>query len=191
VGSPPEQGDRSAGFRKTGEEPLLAGRVFSVARAEHVDPDGHPFERFIVRHPGAVAIVAVDDDHQVHLVRQYRASVEQTVLELPAGTCDVVGEARVDTARRELAEEVGLQARHWDHLASVSNSPGYSDQLTTIFLATGLSACPTGRGGVEEQWMTVETLGLDGAVQRLDAEAVVDETTLLGLLLARSALGST
>jgi 8-oxo-dGDP phosphatase len=185
VGSSPDHGDRSAGFRKTGEEPLLAGRVFSVARAEHVDPDGRVFERFVVHHPGAVAIVAVDEERQVHLVRQYRASVEQTVLELPAGTCDVAGEARVDTARRELAEEVGLQARHWDWLASVANSPGYSDQRTTIFLARDLSACPTARGGVEEHWMTVETLALDAAVERLAAEPVVDETTLLGLLLAR------
>jgi 8-oxo-dGTP pyrophosphatase MutT (NUDIX family) len=187
--SPPEQGDRRAGFHKAGEEELLAGRVFRVARARYLDPEGHPFERFLVHHPGAVAIVAVDGERRVHLVRQYRASVEQAVLELPAGTCDVDGEARVDTARRELAEEVGLQARDWQALATVCNSPGYSDQRTTIFLATGLSPCPTARGGVEEQWMTVETLPLDGATEDVGAEAVVDETTLLGLVLARSALG--
>ncbi len=187
--SRPEQGDRRSGFHKASEEQLLAAKVFRVARARYVDPDGHPFERFVVRHPGAVAIVAVDGDRRVHLVRQYRGSVEQAVLELPAGTCDVDGEARVDTARRELAEEVGLEARDWQALATVCNSPGYSDQRTTIFLATGLSPCPTGRGGVEEQWMTVETLPLDGATEAVGAESVVDETTVLGVLLARSALG--
>jgi ADP-ribose pyrophosphatase len=183
----PERPDPGTGFSKTGEATLVQGRVFDVLRAQFADPSGQPFERFVVRHPGAVAVVALDDEGRVHLVRQYRASLEREVLELPAGTCDVDGEDRLTTARRELAEEVGLEARHWEVLAAVRNSPGYSDQLTTIFLATGLSACPTGRGGVEERWMTVETLPLEGAAEHLETEADLDETTLLGLLLARAA----
>ena len=82
-----------------------------MGRVELVDPDGEPFERFIVHHPGAVAIVPVDADRRVTLVRQYRAAVDRMVLEAPAGTCDVDGEPPEATARRELAEEAGLRGR--------------------------------------------------------------------------------
>jgi ADP-ribose pyrophosphatase len=179
--------DSGAGFRRLSDEEVLGG-WFSVSRARFLDPDGMPFERQLVHHPGAVAVVPVGDDGTVTLIRQFRPAVGRMVLEIPAGTRDVNGEAPEETARRELAEEAGLQASRLEHLVTTFNTPGYSDQATALFLATGLSACPTARSGVEERWMTVEHVRLDEATDRLRAERVPDETTLLGVLLARATL---
>ncbi len=99
------------------------------------------------------------------------------------------GEPPEQTARRELAEEAGLEAETLQRLASVRNSPGYSDQLTTIFLATGLRPCPTDRGGPEEQWMSVEHVQLADLPTLTTDGTLVDETTILALWLAWQRMG--
>ncbi len=80
------------GFRRVSEEELLRAWLFRVDRFHLLDPDGKPFDRFVIRHPGAVTVVPVHDDGTVTLVRQYRAAVDAMVLEIPAGTCDKDGE---------------------------------------------------------------------------------------------------
>lgn len=142
----------------------------------------------MVRHPGAVAVAAVDDGGRATLVRQLRPAVWAPVLEVPAGTCDVGGEAPETTAARELAEEAGLVADRLELLAVTCNSPGVSDQWTRIYLATGLRPCPTDRHGVEERWMTVERVALDDVEAMVADGRLVDQTTVVGLLLARRAL---
>jgi 8-oxo-dGDP phosphatase len=175
-------------FRRVSEEEVFRGWLFSVGKAELVDPDGKPFERFIVHHPGAVTIVPVDAARRVTLVRQYRAAVDRMVLEVPAGTCDVIGEPREAAARRELAEEAGLEAEHMEVLIETFNTPGISDQHTTIFLATGLSAGQAKPMGIEEGFMTIETIALDDVDALVADGTLVDETTVLGLFLARAHL---
>ncbi len=175
-------------FRWVSEEEVFRGYLFSVAEVMLADPNGRTFERSVVHHPGAVTIVPVDDDRRVTLVRQYRASVDDMVLETPAGTCDVAGEAPETTARRELAEEAGLQAASMERLMGTFNTPGISDQLTTIFLATGLTPVPTNPVGVEEGFMTIETIALDDLDALVADGTLVDETTVLGLYLARAHL---
>jgi 8-oxo-dGTP pyrophosphatase MutT (NUDIX family) len=170
------------------EQEVFRGKVFSVAQVELVDPDGNPFQRSIIRHPGAVHVVPVDADGRVTLVRQFRTAADRRVLETPAGTCDVDGEPRETTAHRELAEEAGLQAERMEVLISAFNSPGISDQFTTIFLATGLSPCPSDRMGVEEGFMTIETIALSDVEALVADGSLVDESTVLGLLLARAHL---
>jgi 8-oxo-dGTP pyrophosphatase MutT (NUDIX family) len=175
-------------FRRLSEEALLSAWLFRVVRLDVEAPDGRAFERVVLRHPGAVTVVPVHDDGTVTLVRQYRAAVDTLVLEIPAGTRDRPGELPEDTARRELAEEAGLAAARWEWLIDTWNSPGVSDQCTSIFLATGLTACPRRPDGVEEESMTTERVRLDD-VERLVAEgALRDETTVLGLVLARARL---
>jgi 8-oxo-dGDP phosphatase len=175
-------------FRWVAETEVFRGHIFSVSQAELVDPDGNPFERSIIHHPGAVAIVAVDANRRVTLVRQYRAAVDRMVLEIPAGTCDVDGEPLETTARRELAEEAGLLARSLEVMIGTFNTPGISDQRTTVFLATGLSPCPTQPMGIEEGYMTIETIALDDVETLVADGTLVDETTALGLFLARAHL---
>jgi ADP-ribose pyrophosphatase len=159
-----------------------------VGRVGLLDPDGNSFERFVVHHPGAVTVVPVDAQHRVTLVRQYRAAVDRMVLEAPAGTCDVADESLETTARRELAEEAGLSAEFLEVLISTFNTPGFSDQCTTIFLATGLSPCPVDPVGIEETHMTIETIALDDVETLVADGSVVDQTTVVGLLLARARL---
>jgi ADP-ribose pyrophosphatase len=175
-------------FRHLGESEAFRGWAIQVVRAEFAAPDGTHFSRDIVRHPGAVAVVPVTAQGTALLVRQYRGSVDRYVLEIPAGTRDLDGEPPERTARRELAEEVGVLAEHLELLGEVFNTPGFCDQRTFLFLATGLSPCPTDRQGPEEIDMQVVEVPLDAPESWLHGGEVVDAQTVLGLLLARDAL---
>ena len=173
------------GFRRVSEEELLRAWLFRVDRLHLVDPAGHVFERIVMRHPGAVTVVPVHDDGTVSLVRQYRAAVDAMVLEIPAGTRDRDGESAEATARRELAEEAGLAATTWEPLVETWNTPGVSDQHTTIFLATGLTPCESKPDGVEEGYMSVERIRLADVDALVAGGTLKDETTVLGLYMAR------
>jgi ADP-ribose pyrophosphatase len=167
------------------------GWFIRVRRATFLDPDGRPFERDIVRHPGAVAVVAVTDDDAVVLVRQYRPAVDRWLLEVPAGTCDVDGEPPEVTAGRELAEEVGYAADHLALLVSTIITPGFCDEVAHVYLATGLHPVPTGRQGAEEAYMEVVEVPLDRFDAMVDDGSVVDASTILGVGLARRRLAAT
>ena len=178
----------ASGFVSLGSEVLWRGRRVGMRRGSFRAPDGEQFESEYMDHPGAVAVIAVDDDRRVTLVRQFRGPMGRTVLEIPAGTRDVSGEAAEETGRRELAEEVGLRAERWEQLAPLPVSPGVSDQITTVFLATGLSECPRGREGPEERAMTIERVPIDDVVAMVGAGELMDAVTVAGVALAREVL---
>lgn len=180
-----------SGFRRVSEEELLQAWLFRVDRFHLLDPDGHPFDRFVIRHPGAVTVVPVHDDGTVTLVRQYRAAVDDLVLEIPAGTRDKADESEEATARRELVEEAGLEAATWERLIGTWNTPGVSDQHTTIFLATDLSPTKSRPDGIEERYMRVEKIRLADLGSLVAEGALKDETTVLGLYMARERLAAT
>jgi ADP-ribose pyrophosphatase len=120
-------------------KPRFEGRVWSV-RTDVVDlADGQKVERDVIAHPGAVGIIALDDDLQVLLVRQYRHPVSALLWEPPAGLLDVDGEDPLDAAARELYEEAGYRAREWSVLVDTFTSPGGSDEAARIYLARGLT----------------------------------------------------
>jgi 8-oxo-dGDP phosphatase len=156
-------------------------------------PDGSSAEREVVEHPSAVAVVPVDDDGAVVLLRQYRHPVGDYLLEIPAGKLDVEDEPREATARRELLEEVGLQAEALEELVTFHNSSGWTDESTTIYLATGLREA-TAEGftaEAEEADMDVVRVPLaDAAGMALRGE-VPDAKTLIGLVLAHHHLART
>jgi ADP-ribose pyrophosphatase len=179
------------GFRRVSEEELLRAWLFRVDRFHVLDPEGNEFDRFVVRHPGAVTVVPVHDDGTVTLVRQYRAAVDDMVLEIPAGTRDKDDESLEATARRELAEEAGLEAAVWDELITTWNTPGVSDQETTIFMATSLTPTDSRPDGVEERYMSVETIRLADVAALVADGTLKDETTVLGLYLAQARLAAT
>jgi ADP-ribose pyrophosphatase len=168
------------------EEELLRAWLFEVHKVYLEDPHGTPFDRFVIRHPGAVAVVPVHDDGRVTLVRQYRAPLDTMVLEIPAGTCDRDGESLEVTARRELAEECGLEAASLELLLGTWNTPGISDQETWLYLATGLTPCATRPDGIEEGFMTIETIHLDDVETLVADGSLKDESTVLGLYMARA-----
>jgi ADP-ribose pyrophosphatase len=175
-------------FRPRSEEDIWSGFVLRLSRSTWADPDGEEFVRDVVHHPGAVAVVPLHDDGTITVVHQFRAAAGRRVWEIPAGTRDVPGEDPVTTAHRELAEEVGLAAASITHLASVLNSPGFTDQRTEIYVATGLEPCATAHSGVEERWIEIHRMTPAELWSRHGGEPV-DETTALGVRLALAAAG--
>jgi ADP-ribose pyrophosphatase len=171
-------------MERLGGEVVWEGRLNRVRIDRFRYDDGEEAEREIVEHPDAVAVVAQDGE-RVYLVRQPREAVgEQALLELPAGKVDQAGEKPLDTAQRELAEEIGKGARTWQHLASFYTSPGFTDEQCHLFMATDLydeSADPDENERIEivEQPLA----GLDSAIR--DCR---DSKTLVGLLWLRAFL---
>jgi ADP-ribose pyrophosphatase len=171
------------GFVKLGEELRARGHHFTFVTARFRGPHGDEFERDVVRHPGAVAVVPLHDDRTVTLVRQFRAALDHDLLELPAGLRDVDGEADERTAERELAEEAGLAAGSLEHLVTYHTAPGLSDETLTVFLGRHLRAVVDDRQGVEEEAMTVERVSLEDALAMVADGRITDGKTIIGLTL--------
>src|SRR3954449_255844 len=126
------------GFERIGGEEAWRGKVIAVTVDRFCFEDGEEVEREVVRHPGAVAVVAHDGE-RLYLVAQPReATGEHDLLELPAGKLDEEGESPLDTGKRELAEEIGKGARNWRHLTTCYTSPGFTDEQVHVYLATDL-----------------------------------------------------
>ena len=164
------------------------GWRISLVEATFEAPDGTRFTRDIVRHPGAVAVVAATERATVLLVRQYRGAMDRELLELPAGTRDVEGEPAETTARRELEEEVGVRAGRLRFLGTTLNSPGFCDEESHIYLAQDLEPVPPSRHGEEERYLEVVEVALGDVDSLLASQAIVDAQTVIGLLLARDTL---
>ena len=111
-------------FRHVDEETVHEGHIIRVVVGTFAGPSGDEFQRDVIRHPGAVAVLPLHDDGTVTLVRQYRAPIDDLLLEIPAGIRDVEDEPTEVTAARELAEEVGLEADAYEHLVAFHNAPG-------------------------------------------------------------------
>jgi 8-oxo-dGTP pyrophosphatase MutT (NUDIX family) len=129
-------------FERTGSEKEWEGKIITVGRERFRHDDGEEVTREKVWHPGAVGILPVDDIH-VWLTRQPREVIGASdSLEIPAGKLDVEGEPPHETARRELAEEIGKQAKNWEEIFAFYTSPGFSDEFVWVYYATGLSDAP-------------------------------------------------
>ena len=174
------------GFRRTGEREVHQGHVWRVVVADFVSPDGSGFERDVVRSPGAVAIVPLlfdpEGNPSVILVEQFRAPYEESVIEIPAGMRDVDDEPPEQTATRELREEVGLVPGELELILEMYPSPGMTDQVTTIFLATDCRTSERELHGPEEEHMTLLHLPLDEALDMIDRGRIRDSKTVVGLL---------
>lgn len=179
----------ATGFVRGEREVLWAGHVIDVVARQVRVPDGSTVTREIVEHPGAVAIVALDADGSVLLERQYRAALDMNVLELPAGKRDVPGEAPLAAARRELVEETGFTAAAWVELATFYNSPGFTDEITTVYLATGLDEVGADLQGPEEESMDLVRMPLSEVWERIASGDLADAKSIVGLALAARHLG--
>ncbi len=184
----------SAGFLRIGEELRFEGTLISLATVTFEAPDGQEFERDVVHHPGAVSVVPVvplaDGGYEVILVRQYRAAVDRELLEVVAGKRDVTGEPPEETARRELAEEIGQVAGRFVLLAEFYNSPGFCDEHSYVFLGLDLTETQSEAHGIEEQYMTIERIALGEVGAMIGRGEIVDAKTIIGLTLARERLAA-
>lgn len=144
-------------------------------------PSGAEMVRDIVRHPGGVAVLAIDEG-QVWLIRQHRAARGVMMDEIPAGKLDAADIDVAEAARRELAEELGATAVHFEHLATMSPSPGYTDEVIEIYLATGLRFGERRPDGEEEVQATVFSIPVEDALDRIDRGDITDAKTQVALL---------
>jgi len=181
-----------AGFRRIADREIYQGHIWRVVVGEFEDPSGEHFERDIVRSPGTVAAVPLIFDAEgqpsVVLVAQYRAAYEREIIEIPAGMRDVDGEPAEETARRELAEEVGLAPGRLDALIEILPQPGTSDSTTVIYLATDCSPVPQQPHGPEEEHARVLHVPLPEAVTMVERGEITDAKSVAGLLLTERRL---
>ena len=173
-----------------GREVLHTGKVFDLV-AERVDlgAGGEVYREFLA-HPGAVAVVALDDAGRVALVRQYRHPVRAYLWEVPAGLLDVPGETLLAAARRELAEEADLRAATWHTLVDFCTTPGGSDERIRIFLARDLTAAPEAdrfTREAEELDMPLAWVDLDEAHAAVLAGRLHNPSAVAGILAAHAA----
>lgn len=166
---------------------VYEGGVIAVRRDELAMPGDTTAVRDVVEHPGAVAVVALDDDGAVVVVRQYRHPVGQPLDELPAGLLDKEGEPALETAKRELAEEAGLGAREWRVLVDVLTTPGMSDEAARVFLAQDLYDVDREVQEHEESEMTSERVPLDVLVDGVLAGRYENGLLVAGALAAQVA----
>ena len=173
------------GFSIVGSEVATSTGYLEIERLEIQAPDGSHHERSVVRHPGAVSVVAVEPSGtRTLLVRQYRASIDRELLEVPAGKRDVDGEPPAVTAARELDEEVGHRPGRLVKLAEFHNSPGFCDEAVWVFLGMGLTEVPPHRQGPEEEAMVVHRVPLTEALAMIADGRITDAKTVIGLTLA-------
>jgi 8-oxo-dGTP pyrophosphatase MutT (NUDIX family) len=171
----------SSRFERLRAETKYEGKIFTVLEETFRHEDGEEVTREIVRHQGAVGVVCHDGE-RIFLVRQPREAIGvPDLLELPAGKLDVEGEEPLDAAKRELAEEIGKAAEHWELLHDYYSSAGFTDERCIVYLATGLSDAEAETD--EHERIDIETRRLS----ELDAliDEVRDAKTLIGLLELR------
>jgi 8-oxo-dGTP pyrophosphatase MutT (NUDIX family) len=178
----------SSRFEETDREVVYEGKFIAVEVRKFRHEDGEEATREIVTHPGAVGVVVLDGE-DLWLVRQPREAIgSPDLLELPAGKLDEEGEGPLETAKRELAEEIGKQAEHWEDLGSFYTSAGFSDEEVFLYLATGIS-------DVDEKPAVEENERIDVEVRPVrDLDAILTETkdakTLIGLMKLRERLAA-
>ena len=147
--------DEPASPTVTKTEVVFEGAVWNVKR-DTVDYNGSPMVREYVAHTGAVAVLAVDDEQRVLVIKQYRHPIRTRDWELPAGL--------LDAAKRELAEEADLQATSWDELVSFHTTPGGNDEMVTVYRATGVSATAAAfersdeEADIEKRWVSLDEI---------------------------------
>jgi ADP-ribose pyrophosphatase len=157
-------------------------RIDTIQRA-----DGSTGTRDVVKHPGAVAVLALDTDDRLLLVRQWRLPAARAMLEIPAGTLDVhegVTEDPAVAVRRELEEETGSRASSWRRLASFWTAPGFATELMHLYLATGLESVhgDDRLAPDEDERLELSRLTIDEALSMVDAGEIVDAKSMLGIL---------
>ena len=179
-------------FPVASSETLHVGKVVALRLDQVMMPEGGTAAREVIEHPGAVAVVPLDDEQRVVLIHQYRHALGRRLWELPAGLLDAAGEDPVETARRELTEEVGLTASDWSVLVDVAGSPGFIDETVRVYLASGLTdvARPAGPAGPddEEADLEVHRVPLADAVRSVLAGEIINSSTAAGILAAHVVL---
>lgn len=167
-------------------EEIFNGRVVNLRVDTIALEDGHTFKREIIQHGGAVAMVPIDEDGNVILVRQYRAGAQKPLLELPAGGLEP-GEPREVCARRELQEEIGYFPEELVELGGFYVAASYTTEFITIFLVRKMH--PSRLEGDVDERIAIERVPFESALQMALTNQIEDSKTLIGLVWAAHHLG--
>ena len=166
--------------RKLSSEMKFDGKLIKVTY-DIADVNGKEAWREVVHHPGASAVVAIDEENRIIMEKQFRYALNDYLLEIPAGKLDA-GEDPLVCAKRELEEETGIIASEWISLGTIATSPGFCNEVIHLYVAKGLS-----KGEIhwdEDEYVEVERYTLDELLQRIKEETIKDSKTLSALLLA-------
>lgn len=161
---------------------VFDGAIIHVDHMTATLPNGKQALREVAVHIGAAAVIPVDDEKNVYLVRQFRSPLEKVTLEIPAGKLDYKGEDRFECAKRELREETGYTASKWTHLTDLATTPGFCDEVIGIYLAEGLVAGDTDPD--EDEFLNVVKMPLEEAVQLVMKGELPDSKTICAILMA-------
>lgn len=171
-------------FEVEQSEVVLDAPIIGVRRDVVSMPGGVTAAREIVEHFGAVAVVAVDSQRRIAMVRQYRHSVGRRLWELPAGLLDIYSEDALVCAQRELAEEAGLAAAQWSLLLDLMTSPGFAEEAVRVYLASDLCEVPRGEAEYEEADMVLEWVPIDDAQSMVLRGDIVNSIAIAGVMAA-------
>lgn len=169
-----------------GRERVFDGLILHIDHVEAILPNGKHAKREVAVHVGASAVLPLDDEGYVYLVRQYRAPIARVLLEIPAGKLDHPGEDRLLAARRELHEETGLIAAEWTHLSDIVTTPGFCNEKISLYLARGLQkgdAAPD-----EDEFLNLVRMPFEEAFERCISGEMDDAKTACAILTAHARL---
>ena len=161
---------------------VFDGLKLHIDHVTNVLPNGKTAAREIARHVGASAVVPVDGEGNVWLVKQFRAPLDRVLLEIPAGKLDYREEDRLEAAKRELREETGLTAASWTHLGDIVTTPGFSDEKISLYLARELSAGESHPD--EDEFLNVVRVPLSELTAMIMRGEVPDSKTICAVLMA-------
>lgn len=166
---------------------IFEGKIVKLTLDKAKLPDGKLADREVVYHPGGVAVLALDEENNVTLVRQYRYPIQQLLLELPAGKLDHGAEDHLPGAKRELSEETGLEAEEWTYLGYTLASPGFCTEALHMYLARGLTKRRQHLD--EDEFLDVVTMPFDQLVEQVMDGTITDAKTVSTTLKVKVLLG--
>ncbi|MGA7834572.1 MAG: NUDIX hydrolase [Acidimicrobiales bacterium] len=170
----------SDSFHVEGAEVVYRSHVFTIEKRT-IRHGEDVFQRDVAVHPGAVAVLAINGRGEVGFIRQYRATFDRVTVEIPAGTRDVPDEEPLDAAKRELLEELGVEATDWTLIGRFMNSPGWTNQVMVVYKATGLIDRERDPAGPEERSSTVVWLCPEEIRETYRTTDALDSTMTIAL----------
>lgn len=157
-------------------EQIFSGKIISLQVDDVELPNGKQSKRELIKHPGAVAVIAITDDGKIVMVEQYRKALERDVVEIPAGKLEK-GEEPSLCAKRELEEETGYVCKSLDWLISFYTSPGFADELVHLYVARGLEKKEDAAPPDEDEFVTLVELTLEEALEYIEERKIYDAKT--------------
>ncbi len=166
-------------------EHIYKGKIIEVKVDTVAMPEGKTAARELVKHPGGVGVIAVTEEDEIILVKQFRKPLDAAIYEIPAGKLDP-GEGHEVCGKRELEEETGLKAKNFEYLGFIYPSPGFTDEVTHMYLATGLYA------GVihpdQDEYLDIEKVKIDHVRKMIMNNEINDAKTVAGFFKAMAKL---